>query len=225
MNRNYTVTYDSNGYFTAPSDSRTYAPGAKVTVLDGDKAAHDQSGKHTFLGWSTSKNDKIVNTSEQYRRLVASGRFYTGGETYIMGNGNVTFYAVFGSATPSSSELFYFRNDTEADAGVTVLLQQKWRKPANDRGGERIGFTKSEISGIMFFCQDRRRAYVSGISYTAGQQAEINVDIDKAPKSLGGYNFSMRLQAQRRRAASVNSIILHSGQRIRARAAYVPLRF
>ncbi|WP_066520984.1 MBG domain-containing protein [Christensenella minuta] len=190
LNRNYTVTYDSNGYFTAPSDSRTYAPGAKVTVLDGDKAAHDQSGKHTFLGWSTSKNDKIVNTSEQYRRLVASGRFYTGGETYIMGNGNVTFYAVFGSATPSPSELFYFRNDTEADAGVTVYYSKNGESLQTIGSGERIGFTKSEISGIMFFVRIDEGHTYQGISYTAGQQAEINVDIDKAPKSLGGYNFS-----------------------------------
>lgn len=95
--RKYTVTYNSNGYFTAPSDSGKYTQGEEVTVLEGDKAAHDQSGKHVFIGWSTSKNDKMVNTSAQYQRLIASGRFYAGGDTYIMGNGSVTFYAVFGS--------------------------------------------------------------------------------------------------------------------------------
>jgi len=136
--RKYTVTYNSNGYFTAPSDSGKYTQGEEVTVLEGDKAAHDQSGKHVFIGWSTSKNDKMVNTSAQYQRLIASGRFYAGGDTYIMGNGSVTFYAVFGStavpeidpnpqpAAETSPATYYILKD-----GLTPPGDAKPDKPAN----------------------------------------------------------------------------------------------
>lgn len=100
---NLTVTYDAAGRFSDPADEKQYTSGEKATVLDGDHAAHDQSGKHNFIGWTTNKNVRIVSNKNQYDKLVASDTFYTAGKQITV-NKNITLYAVFGS--PEQEEVF-----------------------------------------------------------------------------------------------------------------------
>ncbi|NBC71902.1 InlB B-repeat-containing protein [Paenibacillus sacheonensis] len=75
----YTVTYNGNGSTggTVPTDSKTYAHNATVTVL-GDPGSLAKTGS-TFAGWNTAAN--------------GSGTSYVGGATFAMAAANVTLYA------------------------------------------------------------------------------------------------------------------------------------
>ncbi|MEA5002167.1 MAG: MBG domain-containing protein [Christensenella sp.] len=93
----YGVTYDTSDYFAAPVDDTAYNTGDAATILDGDRSAHDNSGKHIFMGWTTEKNMHIVSNRNQYDKLIASGTFYTAGNTIVFGSKDIVLYAVFGS--------------------------------------------------------------------------------------------------------------------------------
>ncbi|MGN7359772.1 S-layer homology domain-containing protein [Paenibacillus sp. SAF-054] len=74
----YGVTYDSNGSLgRVPADPEVYEEGARVTVL-GNPGEMSFEG-HSFGGWNTQADGKGTNYNE--------------GDTFIMGNGNVTLYA------------------------------------------------------------------------------------------------------------------------------------
>jgi len=75
----YTVTYNGNGATsgTVPTDSSSYAQGSTVTVL-GNTGNLIKSG-YTFAGWNAQAN--------------GSGISYAVGESFTIGNVNVTLYA------------------------------------------------------------------------------------------------------------------------------------
>lgn len=74
----YGVTYDSNGSSgRVPADPGAYEEGSQVTV-PGNPGEMSLEG-HSFGGWNTQADGKGTNYNE--------------GDTFIMGNGNVTLYA------------------------------------------------------------------------------------------------------------------------------------
>jgi uncharacterized repeat protein (TIGR02543 family) len=75
----YAVTYNANGSTggTPPTDSKSYAKGAVVTVL-GNTGNLARTG-YTFSSWNTAAN--------------GSGTAYSAGSTFNMGSANATLYA------------------------------------------------------------------------------------------------------------------------------------
>lgn len=75
----YSVTYNGNGNTggAMPVDKTAYKPGASVSVL-GNTGSLVRSG-YTFVGWNTQTDGR--------------GTGYTQGQTFIMGNADVTLYA------------------------------------------------------------------------------------------------------------------------------------
>lgn len=81
----YTVTYDGNGVTggSVPSDTNRYAEGGSVTVL-GNTGSLVRTN-YTFAGWNTAYD--------------GSGTAYVEGDTFTIGLGNITLYAVWISET------------------------------------------------------------------------------------------------------------------------------
>jgi hypothetical protein len=84
----YTVTYNANGATggTAPTDTKSYAAGATVTVL-GNTGNLARTG-YTFSNWNTTAN--------------GSGTAYGAGSTLAMGSANVALYAQWTANAPPS---------------------------------------------------------------------------------------------------------------------------
>ena len=77
--RLYTVSYEGNGYTagTPPADSNVYSEGENVTVLP--NSGNLECTDYCFAGWNTADD--------------GSGTNYLPGDTFTMGNENVTLYA------------------------------------------------------------------------------------------------------------------------------------
>jgi len=77
----YTVTYNGNGATSgsAPLDSGNYTNGNSVTVL-ANSGGLTRTG-YTFAGWNTAAN--------------GSGTTYQGGDSFTMGESDVTLYAIW----------------------------------------------------------------------------------------------------------------------------------
>jgi uncharacterized repeat protein (TIGR02543 family) len=104
----YSVTYNGNGNDDGevPSDSNEYLEGDTVTVL-GNISNLEKTG-YSFAGWNT-KDD-------------ASGDAYNEGDTFIMGNMDVTLYAMW-SAEPTY-KVFY--NDNLSEGGEVPIDQNEY---------------------------------------------------------------------------------------------------
>ena len=74
----YFVTYDGNGGSGVPTDGTGYQAGASVTVLGPGALSLANS---VFAGWNTAAN--------------GSGSTYSGNDTFAMGTGDVTLYAIW----------------------------------------------------------------------------------------------------------------------------------
>jgi uncharacterized repeat protein (TIGR02543 family) len=83
-NPTYTVTYNGNGSTggSVPTDSNNYAQGGQVIIL-ANTGSLVKTG-YTFAGWNTQAN--------------GLGTSYSPGDSFSMGSGPVTLYAVWTSA-------------------------------------------------------------------------------------------------------------------------------
>lgn len=101
----YTVTYNSNGATggLAPEDSLKYLEGASVAVM-GNTGGLVKAG-YKFLGWNTQIN--------------GFGKTYIPGETFTMGNTNVTLYAKWGG--PGMLDVTFNNSGTGTDGDVYAI--------------------------------------------------------------------------------------------------------
>ena len=93
----YTVTYNANNATggTVPVDSKNYTTGQIVTVLV-NSGGLTRTG-YTFAGWNTASNGTGMN--------------YAAGNTFNMGSGNVTLYAMWAAIGETSYTVTYNANN------------------------------------------------------------------------------------------------------------------
>ncbi len=98
--KSYKVSFSANGGTASAPASVTVKQGSEITLPDysGTKA------NSTFVGWSTDKN-ATAGGSDHYTKAV-----YSAGQTYTVGSGNVTLYAVWASNSTTDA-IFYIRLD------------------------------------------------------------------------------------------------------------------
>lgn len=84
----YTVTYDGNNAMagTVPQDTALYMPGDRATVMGNTGDLRGPEGT-VFLGWSDTQLGILSDRGEN--------AIYVSGSSYLMGDGNVTLYAVW----------------------------------------------------------------------------------------------------------------------------------
>jgi len=92
----YTVSYDLNGGNGTVPETKSYLPGAAVTVASG--AGLSKAGAK-FAGWSTTQYLDILDD------LSIVDKLYGGGSTFVMGTENVPLFAVW--ATPEALSVYY----------------------------------------------------------------------------------------------------------------------
>ena len=102
----YTVTYNGNGATggTVPTDPDKYNPGKMVTALPNSGNLTDTG--FSFTGWNTQSNGKGVT--------------YTPGQTFAMGDSNVTLFALW-TIAPTSTVTYNGNGNT----GGTVPTDSK----------------------------------------------------------------------------------------------------
>jgi len=150
----YSVAYNANCTPTSggvPIDNAYYAPGATVTVI-GNSGTLTRTG-FAFAGWNTQSN--------------GSGITYSQGQTFSMGAGNVTLYAVWkttytvtynANCTPTSGSVptdpnTYVQGDTVTALGNTGNLVWTgyifagWNTQANGSGTTYTGSSTFLMGG------------------------------------------------------------------------------
>ena len=105
----HTVTYNGNNHTTGsvPTDANTYTAGTTVIVL-GNTGTLTRTGC-TFAGWNTAAN--------------GSGTTYAVGQTFAMGNGDVTLYAYW-KQNYTQDQKMYNASATQTNETVTVYTSE-----------------------------------------------------------------------------------------------------
>jgi len=108
----YTVTYNGNGHTSgsAPIDNNTYTAGSTVTVKS--NTGNLSKTNYIFLGWSMSSTDTSPICAVNGSNVAPS--------TFIIGTGNVTFYAVW---QPVASTITLVQN-----SGTIVTITSGYRR-------------------------------------------------------------------------------------------------
>lgn len=131
----YSITYHTNNAAvvgSAPSDSKTYAAGATVTVMDGSGMTLVDN---EFVGWNTNAN--------------GSGVSYTAGTTFAMGSSDINLYAQWSPVTagvPTLGLLAYWQfEDTLNDSSVNANSLISKLVADGTAGSPNFNFTEKKV--------------------------------------------------------------------------------
>lgn len=155
----YTVTYNGNGSTggNVPTDGDEYEQGDTVTV-SGNTGNLAKTG-YTFGGWNTAAD--------------GSGTYYAAGDTFTMGDGDVTLYAQWGgkitvtienAATFSGHWIYYSIYDSNAtDPGTGAPTGNT----LGQGGLEVVGGAGSTVT-IVSVADPTERVFDNGTYYLGG---------------------------------------------------------
>jgi uncharacterized repeat protein (TIGR02543 family) len=150
----YTVTYNGNGNTAGipPTDGTNYVIGDTVTVL-GNTGSMTKTG-FTFNGWNTVAD--------------GSGTSVLGGETFLMGNVDVTLYAQWAAIHPTYTVTY---NGNSADGGTVPVDSNNYLSGQvvtvldNTGGLFKTGFT---FAGWSFVTDGSGYVYAPGDPFVIG---------------------------------------------------------
>lgn len=154
LNPTYHVTYDPNGATggTVPADSSAYEQDWTVTVA-GNSGSLTRAG-YAFAGWCL--------------RPDGTGTSYTQGQTFIMGQADVTLYAKW-TLNPTYHVAYHPNGATGGIAPVdTSAYEQGWTVtvPGNAGNLARTGYT---FAGWCTLADGTGTTYTQGQTFTMGQ--------------------------------------------------------
>jgi uncharacterized repeat protein (TIGR02543 family) len=147
----YTVTYNSNGGIggSLPIDSNNYEQGQTVTVL-GNTGGLTNAG-YTFTGWNTLAN--------------GSGTTYTASQIFVMGEANVTLYAMWATITTNPAYTVTYNGNSNTGGSLPIDSNNYEQGQTVTVLGNTGGLTNAGYT----FTGWNTLANGSGTTYTASQ--------------------------------------------------------
>jgi len=198
-NPTYTATYDANNVNatgSAPIDANEYLEGDEVTVLGEATLA---VANYTFEGWNTLAD--------------ASGTTYQENETFVMGNSDVTLYAVW-VAIPTHTVIF---NVQGLNGTLSATVNENTiTSPTDVQEGNDVDFTANPDANYRVKEWKLNDVIVDGNisnNFTLSNlqnDATVTVEFEQIPANTSIVNFSV-VNGNGTINATVNSVAITNG--------------